>query len=304
MPDFNSSQKLTSVPLDGPNYLAWSKAAKTSLKGKGLLGFINGNRPRPTSTGDAQENWDILDGQTFTLILNSLNPQLNEIFVHCETAKELWEAIQDQYNQQSNNSHIFQMKKELVRIVQGNQTVSQLIGQVKSKYQELKIYRPITTDLLQERDELDQIYTFLDALDSSYDNLKAQILGSTDRLTFSGVTARVQQEESRRAAMNISDQNPKPEGHAFATMTSQATRGQKNTGQWCTHCNKAGHLKEGCWILYPHLKPKVEGPRRQRRWSKPRRAVAQGVSGGKPSRFESGGDEGGRIVWVHRRSTF
>ncbi|KAJ4786511.1 01P13-2 [Rhynchospora pubera] len=255
MPDFNSSQKLTSVPLDGPNYLAWSKAAKTSLKGKGLLGFINGNRPRPTSTGDAQENWDILDGQTFTLILNSLNPQLNEIFVHCETAKELWEAIQDQYNQLSNNSHIFQIKKELVRIVQGNQTVSQLIGQVKSKYQELKIYRPITTDLfvLQERDELDQIYTFLDALDSSYDNLKAQILGSTDRLTFSGVTARVQQEESRRAAMHISDQNPKPEGHAFAAMTSQATRGQKNAGQWCTHCNKAGHLKEGCWILYPHL---------------------------------------------------
>jgi gag-polypeptide of LTR copia-type len=88
-PDFNSSQKLTNVPLDGRNYLAWSKAAKISLKGKGLLGFINGNRPRPTDTGDAQEKWDILDGQTFTLILNSLNSQLIEIFVHYETAKEL-----------------------------------------------------------------------------------------------------------------------------------------------------------------------------------------------------------------------
>jgi gag-polypeptide of LTR copia-type len=63
-PDFNSSQKLTSIPLDGRNYLVWSKAAKISLKGKGLLGFINGNRPRPTDTGDAQEEWDILDGQT------------------------------------------------------------------------------------------------------------------------------------------------------------------------------------------------------------------------------------------------
>jgi gag-polypeptide of LTR copia-type len=86
-PDFNSSQKLTNVPLDGRNYLAWSKAAKISLKGKGLLGFINGNRPRPIDTGDAQEEWDILDGQTFNLILNSLNSQLLEIFVHYESAK-------------------------------------------------------------------------------------------------------------------------------------------------------------------------------------------------------------------------
>jgi gag-polypeptide of LTR copia-type len=111
-PDFNSSQKLTNVTLDGRNYLAWSKAAKISLKGKGLLGFINGNRPRPTNTGDAQEEWDILDGQTFTLILNSLNSHLLEIFVHYKSAKELWDAITDQHSNQSNNSHIFQIKKK------------------------------------------------------------------------------------------------------------------------------------------------------------------------------------------------
>ncbi|KAJ3685164.1 hypothetical protein LUZ61_014328 [Rhynchospora tenuis] len=60
-------------------------------------------------------------------------------------------------------------------IAQENQPISQLIGQVKSKYHELKIYRLITSDLsvLEERHELDQIYTFLDALDSSYDTLKA-----------------------------------------------------------------------------------------------------------------------------------
>jgi hypothetical protein len=57
-------------------------------------------------------------------------------------------------------------------MTQGSKIVSELIGQVKSKYQELKVYRPFTTDLavLQERHELDQIYTFLDALDLSYDS--------------------------------------------------------------------------------------------------------------------------------------
>jgi len=260
-PDFNSSQKLTSVPLDGRNYLAWSKAATISLKGKGLLGFINGNRPRPANPGDAQEDWDILDGQTFTLILNSLNPELTDIFVHYETAQEIWDAIKEQHSKQSNNSHVFQIKKDISHISQGSKTVSELIGQVKSKYQELKIYRPITTDLmvLQERDELDQIYTFLDALDSSYESIRAQILNSTEKLTFTGVTARIQQEESRRGAMNTSDSNPKSEGHAFTAATAQAVGGKKGTGQRCIHCNRDGHLKDGCWVLHPHLKPKWKG---------------------------------------------
>jgi gag-polypeptide of LTR copia-type len=260
-PDFNSSQKLINVPLDGRNYLAWSKAAKISLKGKGLLGFINGNRPRPTDLGDAQEEWDILDGQTFTLILNSLNSQLLEIFVHYESAKELWDAITDQHSNQSNNSHIFQIKKEITQMTQGSKTVSELIEQVKSKYQELKVYRPFTTDLavLQERDELDQIYTFLDALDLSYDSIRAQILNNTERLTFAGVTARIQQEESRRVAMSVSDQNPKSESHAFTAMNPQAFKGKKSAGQRCTHCNRDGHLREGCWNLFPHLKLKWKG---------------------------------------------
>jgi hypothetical protein len=143
-------------------------------------------------------------------------------------------------------------------MTQGSKTVSELIGQVKFKYQELKLYRPITTDLavLQERDELDQINTFLDALDLSYDSIRAQILNNTERLTFAGVTSRIQQEESRRVAMNVSDQNSKSESHAFAAMNSQAFKGKKDAGQRCTHCNWDGHLREGCWNLYSHLKPK------------------------------------------------
>jgi gag-polypeptide of LTR copia-type len=32
--DFNSSQKLTNVPLNGKNYIPWANAAKITLKGK------------------------------------------------------------------------------------------------------------------------------------------------------------------------------------------------------------------------------------------------------------------------------
>jgi hypothetical protein len=74
-----------------------------------------------------------------------------------------------------------------------------LIGHVRSKYEELNLYRPHTTDLsvIREREETDRVYTFLGALDSSYEVIRAQILLSTDKLSFEEVTTRIRQEAAR-----------------------------------------------------------------------------------------------------------
>jgi gag-polypeptide of LTR copia-type len=87
--NFNSSQKLTNVSLSGRNYIPWAKAARVTLKGKGLLGFINGNKIRPETRTEEQEEWDMVDSQAMTLITNSLEPQLSESFCYCETVVEL-----------------------------------------------------------------------------------------------------------------------------------------------------------------------------------------------------------------------
>jgi gag-polypeptide of LTR copia-type len=106
-PDFNSAKKISHLLLNGKNYLTWAKTSKVTLKGKGLLGFISGARERPAEGLDAQEDWDMLDGQTMTLISNSIEPQLIDLFVHCETTFELWKEIKGQYSNQKNHSHIF-----------------------------------------------------------------------------------------------------------------------------------------------------------------------------------------------------
>jgi gag-polypeptide of LTR copia-type len=67
------------------NYISWAKAARVTLKGKGLLGYVNGNRVRPTEGAEVQDEWDIIDSQVMTLISNSLDPQLSETF-YCKTS--------------------------------------------------------------------------------------------------------------------------------------------------------------------------------------------------------------------------
>jgi gag-polypeptide of LTR copia-type len=101
--DFNSSQKLTNIPLNGKNYIPWEKTAKVTLKGKRLLGYVNGSRVRPNKRVGAQDEWDMVDSQAMTLISNSLQPQLSETF-YCETTLELWQAIENQFSNKNNHS--------------------------------------------------------------------------------------------------------------------------------------------------------------------------------------------------------
>jgi hypothetical protein len=78
---------------------------------------------------------------------------------------------------------------------------------VRAKYEELKVHRPSTTDMkvIEEREETDQVHTFLAVLDSSHEAIGVHILLSTDKL-----------EALRRVAIGTSDLNPKPETHAFS----------------------------------------------------------------------------------------
>jgi hypothetical protein len=51
--------------------------------------------------------------------------------------------------------------------------------------------------VLQEREETDRVYTFLAALDPSYEAVRAQVLLSTEKLTFDDVIALIRQEATR-----------------------------------------------------------------------------------------------------------
>ncbi|KAF3319907.1 gag-polypeptide of LTR copia-type [Carex littledalei] len=143
------------MPLNGKNYIPWAKAARVTLRAKGLLGYVNGNKKKPKECTDAQEEWDMIDSQAMTLITNSIEPQLSTSFWTCETATELWQAIEKQYSDQKSHSQIFQLKNEIAKITQESRDIPELIGHIIAKYEELKLYRPPTTDLtvLQEREE-------------------------------------------------------------------------------------------------------------------------------------------------------
>jgi hypothetical protein len=108
---------------------------------------------------------------------------------------------------------------------------------------------PHTTNLsvIHEREETDRVYTLLGALDSSYEVIRAQILLSTDKLSFEEVTARIRQEATRRVAMGTSDQTPKSKAHAFSVHHFNVGKARgKGEIERCDHCKRSGHSQDRC----------------------------------------------------------
>lgn len=253
--DVNPNQRLSSVLLNEFNYLPWSRAVSLALGGRSKLGFINGSIEAPDASSSTYESWLSKDQLVMSWLLNSMERKLAEIFSYSESSSKLWETVKEMYSSQNNAARVFQLKKDISNLQQEGKPFVQLLGSMKSMWNELETYRPHTTDAstLLKRAEEDKIFQLLSSLDSEYEDLRSHILMNTELPSFTSVCSTIQREEVRRKVMNIGTKANVSEARAYLT-NERKYRG-KHPNLKCQHCNYPGHVKETCWILHPELKP-------------------------------------------------
>src|ERR1035438_9379210 len=149
-----------------------------------------------------------------------MEPSIAELFLLPDTAFELWQAVKDMYGQENNYSRIYQLKLEIQQEKQGTRKHVEYLGTLQKKKDELRLYRPATTDLaiIRKREEEDDIFEYLAGLNPSYEAVRAQIMNTIPLPSYSQIKNMIQQEESRRETMGgpqvISDE--RHETHVFA----------------------------------------------------------------------------------------
>ena len=151
-----------------------------------------------------------------------MEPKLSELFSYSESSCNLWESIKEMYGSQNNAARIFQLKKDLAGLRQGNQSFVQHLGSMKSMWNELNLYRPHTTDsvaLLKRADE-DKVFQLLASLGEEYEDLRSHLLMTPDLPSFNNVCQAVQREETRRKVMHIEPKSI-PETRAFTSNYKQ-----------------------------------------------------------------------------------
>lgn len=88
-----NSQHLTSILLNGRNFLPWSRAVTIALGGRLRLGQIIGQTKAPDESHPNFEEWQGSDHGVMTWIFNSMEPKIYEIFAYSDLAKTLWDSF-------------------------------------------------------------------------------------------------------------------------------------------------------------------------------------------------------------------
>ncbi|WJZ94875.1 hypothetical protein VitviT2T_013699 [Vitis vinifera] len=262
----NTSQRLCSVLLNEFNYLPWSRAVTIALGGRSKLGFINGKEKAPVFDSPEYEIWLSKDQLVMSWILNSMERNIAEIFSYSESSLDLWEALRDMYGNQNNSARIFQIQQEVNALRQDGRPFVSLLGNFKSLWSELEVYRPHTVDpvVLKERTEEDRVFQVLASLGSEFEDLRCHILMSPELPSLKSVCSTIQREEVRRKVMireTVTNSSDTRAYIAHKNYEGKSIKG-KRLDLKCEHCNAPGHTSDRCWVLHPELKPKFTKDKR------------------------------------------
>ncbi|KAG8488956.1 hypothetical protein CXB51_016958 [Gossypium anomalum] len=246
--DLNSSLIITNHRLDGKNFLQWSQSVLMALRGRGKIGYINGQIPRPASTDSGYTTWELNNSMVMAWLINSMEGHISRTYLFFKIAKEMWDAIKENYSDLGNASQVFEIKLKLKDIRQGTLEVTQYYNNLKILWQEL------------------------DMTNRDLEEVRGRILGRTTLPTIGEAFAEVRREEKQRLIMLGDTRELKPltiAGHRPSENSALISRGPQSqrfkdgidsgsNRPWCSHCNRVGHTKEKCFKLhgYPGKKQK------------------------------------------------
>ncbi|KAM1285416.1 hypothetical protein ACFX13_028904 [Malus domestica] len=251
--DTNPIQHLSSMLLNEFNNLPWSRAISHALGGRGKLSFIQKDDIMPETTSPDYAAWVSQDQLIMSWLLNSMEPKMAEIFSYSVSSHHLWNSVRDMYEDLNNVARVFQLKKDLTEVQQGNLSFVQHLGNLKAKWNELDLYRPHTTDttILLKCAEEDKVFQLLASIGPEYEDLKSHILMTPELPTFQMVSNVIQHEEVRKKVMNtnvvVGESDLRP-SEARAFIFSKPYKG-KRLNLKCYHYMKigrpcVGHIKE------------------------------------------------------------
>ncbi|KAL0333140.1 UNVERIFIED_CONTAM: hypothetical protein Scaly_2215500 [Sesamum calycinum] len=106
---------LVSSPLDGKNFLAWSRAVKHVLGAKMKLGFITGTCKKPSGDPELIEQWTRVDCMVASWLLNAMTKNVSNAFIYAKSVRTLWIALNEQYGE-CNGPQLYQLERDIASI--------------------------------------------------------------------------------------------------------------------------------------------------------------------------------------------
>ncbi|XP_074283966.1 uncharacterized protein LOC141608519 [Silene latifolia] len=245
--------ELSNTKFSGTNFISWSRCVVMALGTKNKQGFLTGAVAMPALTSPKLQQW-----------LRSDN------MVRC------WYG-------QSNAPLLFQLKKDLKKISQGNDSVAEYFTKLKRFWDDIDELEVIPEcncgamskcscnlyKKLFDMAQMEKVMSFLMGLSDIYEYPRSNMLAMDSIPPLNKVYSIIQQIESQKMLSNIvnssQDNNAmhasKSSGKTPWNVWKRADKDKddaktKVDDRWCHHCKKKGHLPDACFVKYPELKAK------------------------------------------------
>lgn len=135
-PSENAGTMLVPVPFDGIGYRSRRRGVLRALSVKNKIGFINGKVKKPDASSTTLGQWERCDDMVTSWILNSLSKELTDSLQYVNDAKELWQELEDRYDQ-TNGAKLYQLQKEINDLSQGTLDITGYYTKMKNLWEEL-----------------------------------------------------------------------------------------------------------------------------------------------------------------------
>jgi len=122
-PSDHPGQILVGNVFSGENFDSWKRTFLRALSSKNKVGSVDGKVTRPAADSPLFPYWQRSNDLVASWILNSLHKDISGSVLYCNTASEMWEELVERFGQ-SNKAKLFQVKKELSGISQGDSDIA------------------------------------------------------------------------------------------------------------------------------------------------------------------------------------
>lgn len=87
------SVQITTICLNGDNFLHWSQAVRMYIRGRGMMGYLTGGTAAPPKTDPTYATWDARNSMVMTWLVNSMEEDISSNYMCYSIAQELWENV-------------------------------------------------------------------------------------------------------------------------------------------------------------------------------------------------------------------
>ncbi|CAL1413265.1 unnamed protein product [Linum trigynum] len=255
-PQDGALSTIISVKLVDGNYHTWSQVMLVALATKNKVAFIDGTIPVPKVTEPSYQLWLRCNGTIRCWIYNSLAEDIANSVMGLESAQAVWENLKNMFSQED-NIRVYDLKGQLAKCVQGEQSISQYFTNITVLWEELKRYRPIPCcpcntpyETMKKYEDNDFVIKFMQGLNESYQSAKTQVLMNSTLPSIDVVFKQFLQLERQ---MKSAPKSSGVDSVALAVGSPQNAkhndRDYKDGKKFCRYCKKDNHIISECYRL-------------------------------------------------------